>query len=117
MPRGAVAYKEDIIPPYYDRFLDEREKRFVVEIQRLEELIKSSNQQINQRIDGLGERIDGQINGLGKRIDGVEGRMDRLECKMDRLERKMDHHFYWMIGLFVPLILSAIGSIISTIFK
>lgn len=106
MPKGAITYKEDIIPPYYDRFLDEREKRFVVEIQRLEDLIKSSNQQINQRIDGLEERID-----------GVEGRMDRLECKMDKLERKMDHHFYWMIGLFVPLILSAIGSIINTIFK
>jgi len=53
MPKEAVSYKEEIIPPYDDRFLDEREKRFVVELQLLEDLIKSGHQQINHRIDKL----------------------------------------------------------------
>jgi len=68
MPKEAVAYKEDIIPPYYDRFLDEREKRFVVEIQRLEDLIKNGIQQINQRIDGFERRVEERINGLDERV-------------------------------------------------
>ncbi|MEW6620117.1 MAG: hypothetical protein AB1422_12420 [bacterium] len=99
MPGESVAYKEYTLPPYYDRFIDEREKRFVAEIQRLEDLIKSGNQQINQRIDTLEVRMDG----FEKRIEGISG--------------KIDHLFYWVIGLFVPLILSVTGAVLTMIFK
>jgi len=100
MPKESVAYKE-VPPPYYERFLDEREKRFVVEIQRLEDLIKSGNQHLNQRIDEL-----------EKRMDGFEKRMDGFEKRMDNISSKIDHHFYWTMGMFVPLILAVIGAML-----
>ncbi|MEW6606131.1 MAG: hypothetical protein AB1414_01585 [bacterium] len=106
MPGESVAYKEYTLPPYYDRFIDEREKRFVAEIQRLEDLIKSGNQQINQRIDALEVRMD-----------GFEKRMDGFEKRMDGISGKIDHLFYWLIGLFVPLILSVTGAVLTMIFK
>jgi predicted RNase H-like nuclease (RuvC/YqgF family) len=90
MPMASTEVEEIRIPPYYERFQEEREKRFTAEIARLEAAIKHN----------------------GQRIDELREGIIRLEEKVERLRAEMSSQFRWTIGLLLPIVIGVVAIII-----
>ncbi|MDI6791894.1 MAG: hypothetical protein QME81_03375, partial [bacterium] len=86
MAMQAIAKPEVRIPLYYDRFLDERERRFVSEIARLEGVVKNGDDRLNDRIDELKEEIDHRFEEAKQDRNQDREEMNRRfeEAKQDR---------------------------------
>ncbi|MEW5767253.1 MAG: hypothetical protein AB1797_06440 [bacterium] len=113
MAKAAVAEAQVEIPPYYDRFLDEREKRFVSEITRLEGVIKNGDDRLNDRINELKEDMIRRFEEVNCRFEKVDERFARIGESITDLRKEMNRHFRWMMGLFAPLILGVGGLLLK----
>ncbi|MEW6621112.1 MAG: hypothetical protein AB1422_17570 [bacterium] len=93
MPAHAIK-SEEIIPPYYDRYLDEREKRFVTEIEAMRSEIRRNTQQLETIIAINTQRLDARIDGLHTRIDETNKRIDELKeyviMRFDETDKRID---------------------------
>jgi len=78
---------EEIIPPYYDRYLDEREKRFVTEIERMRSDIKLNTQRLDNSIGVNTQRLDTRIDELK---DYVIMRFDETNKRIDGLDKSLN---------------------------
>ena len=92
-------------PPYFDRFLEERDRRVASELERLEAAVERNSTEI--------ARVLREMNG---RFIEVHEEMDRRfaeaqeERKLMRAEARSQ--FRWTIGLLFPLVVGVIAMII-----
>jgi len=105
------------IPFFYERFQEERDKRFASEIARLEGEIRRNG----QRLDELKADNATQHEELRAAIARLDGKIDRvrdeLKGEIISLRREMQSTFRWMIGLLLPVILGVVALLIQNLLK
>jgi len=128
-------------PPYFDRFLDERDRRIASELNRLEAAIEHNGAEISRLLMDMGRRF-GEAKGerktlraeMGRRL--VEAKEERktlraemgrrfveakeerkaLRAEMQALRAEMHTQFRWTIGLLFPLVAGMLAIIIRVFF-
>ena len=96
------------VPLYYDRFIEERDRRIVAELHELRSLVEVNTQRIEElRVDLLG----GLAVAKEDRLRGFEEA--RQECL--RIESKADAHFRWTIGLLMPIVVGVLVIIVRSL--
>jgi predicted RNase H-like nuclease (RuvC/YqgF family) len=93
------------IPPFYERFQEERDRRFSSEISRLEAEIRHNGESIDE--------LKGDIARLDRKIDSVR---DELRSEIANLRREMQSQFRRMISLLLPIILGVVALLIQNLF-
>ncbi|HID89282.1 MAG TPA: hypothetical protein EYP52_06185 [Anaerolineae bacterium] len=116
-------------PPYFDRFLEERDRRLTSELGRLEAAIRQNTERIDRlaadmdrRITELAEMVDRRFAEVDQRFISLAKEMDRRFAEVDRrfaearaerevlraeiqaLRREMQTQFRWSIGLLLPIV-------------
>jgi len=95
---GVIERLQVEFPPYFDRFLEERDRRVASELERLEAAVERN----------------------GAEIARLRLEMDRrfTEAKEERaaLRTEMRSQFRWTIGLLFPLVAGVIAMIIRVFF-
>jgi predicted RNase H-like nuclease (RuvC/YqgF family) len=86
------------IPPFYERFQEERDKRFSSEISRLEAEIRHNGESIE----------DLKV--------AVASLRDELRSESANLRREMQNQFRWMMSLLLPIILGVVALLIQNLF-
>lgn len=116
------------VPPYYERFLEERDRRLSSEIARLETEVRHNRQRIDElKADNASQheelkadiaRLDGKTDEGHTDLDGKIERL-RAELKADiaRLDSKLDSHFRWMLTLLLPVILGVVALLIQNLLR
>ena len=128
-------------PPYFDRFIDERDRRLISELARLETNIHHNLKHIDQlrreiersiasgeaiRTEAKNEREAGFASAKKDREAGfasaknereagfASAKNDREAIRSDitRLEAKMDSHFRWSIGLMISIVVGILAIIV-----
>ncbi len=103
-------------PPYFERFLEERDRRFSsdlahlrVEIQRIREELGVLRADMDRRFAEAKEE-----RGLGL----AEAKEERKSLREDilRLEQRMDTHLRWILGLLFSVILGILAIIFRVFF-
>ena len=99
-------------PPYFDRFLDERDRRVASELERLETAVEHNGAKItHMRLE-----MDRRFAEAKEERETLRLEMDRrfAEAKEDRkiLRAEMRSQFRWTIGLLFPLVAGVIAIII-----
>jgi len=123
------------VPPYYERFLEERDKRLSSELARLETEVRHNRQRLDElKADNAGQHqeLRADIARLDTKIDEVRAELKadiaRLDSKVDEvraelkadiahLDSKLDSHFRWMLTLFLPVILGVVALLIQNLLK
>ena len=123
------------VPLYYERFLEERDKRFSSEIARLETTIRHNGQRIDElRADNARQheelreaitRLDANIDSTRAELKEEIARLDtkienvRTELKEEiaRLDAKIESYFRWMLGLLLPVILGVVALLIQNLLR
>ncbi len=92
-------------PPYFDRFLDERDRRVASELNRLEAAIEHNGAEISRSLMEVGRRF-------------AEAKEERkaLRVEMQALRAEMHVQFRWTIGLLFPLVAGMLAIIIRVFF-
>jgi len=118
------------VPLYYDRFIEERDRRIAAELHELRSLVEVNTQRIEElrvdllgglavakedRLRGFGEARQQRQRGFeearGERLRGFEEA--RQECL--RIESKADAHFRWTIGLLMPIVVGVLVIIVRSL--
>lgn len=134
MPEEQVREEPEIqVPPFYERFQEERDKRFSSEIARLEAEIRHNGQRLDElsedvaRLDTKVEsvrtelredlaRLDGKIDKVRDELKGEIGDLrDELKGEVADLRHEMHTQFRWMIGLLLPVILGVVAILIQNL--
>ena len=161
-PREAYVTELEV-PLYYDRFLNERDRRVAAELHELRSIVEINAHRIEElrmdllrglaaaqeeRLRGFEEAREERVRGLeeargeylrgfeeareervrgfeearDERLRGFEeAREERLRGfeevreRLDRLEKKADVNFRWTIGLLMPLVISILVLIVSSL--
>lgn len=88
MPRQATEEEKEVrVPLYYERYQEERDKRFASELGRLEAEIRHNRESI-----------------------------DELRYEVKSLRTEMNNHFRWTIGLLLPIVFGVLTIIIKDFF-
>jgi len=104
------------LPPYFDRFIEERDRRLIAELGRLETRIQHNA----QRIDELRQEMERRFADVERRF--AEARDDRQAIREEmrqgfaRLDARIDEHFRWTVGLMIPVVLGILAIIIRIFF-
>ncbi len=93
-PEESVLERVQIqFPPYFERFLDERDQRIAAEIRRLEAAVERNGQDIARVLRDMDFRF-GQVE---HRFGEVDRRLDEMRAEMDRrfteVRAEMDRRF------------------------
>jgi hypothetical protein len=114
-------------PPYFDRFLEERDRRVASELERLEAAVEHNGAKITHLLREIGRRFTKVQEEMDRRFTEVHEEMNRrfieVHEEMDRhfaeaqKERKlmraeMRSQFRWTIGLLFPLVAGMLAIII-----
>jgi len=103
-------------PPYFERFLEERDRRFSsdlahlrVEIQRIREELGVLRAEMDRR---FAEAREERERGF------AEAKEERKSLREDilRLEQRMDTHLRWILGLLFSVILGILAIIFRVFF-
>lgn len=115
--------EETPFPPYFDRFIEERDRRLIAELGRLEARIQNNAVRIDDLRQDVERRFAELRQEMERRFDEVERRFseaadDRraIRSEITRLDSKLDTHFRWTIGLFIPIVLGILAIIIRVFF-
>ncbi len=77
-------------PPYFDRFLEERDRRLSSELGRLEAAIRQNT----ERIDWLAEEMDRRISELAEAVDRrITVLAEEMDRRFSELAEEMDRRF------------------------
>lgn len=111
-----------VVPPFYDRFQEERDKRFSSEIARLEGEIRHNGESIarlDNKVDEVRAELKADIARLDNKIEGVRAELKEvrteLKANIARLDAKTDSHFRWMLGLLLPIILCVVAILVQNL--
>ena len=110
-------------PPYFDRFLDERDRRIASELNRLEAAIEHNGAEISRLLMDMGRRF-GEAKGerktlraeMGRRFVEAKEERKALRAEMQALRAEMHTQFRWTIGLLFPLVAGMLAIIIRVFF-
>lgn len=87
-------------PPYFDRFLEERDRRLSSELGRLEAAIRQNTERIDwlaeemdRRISELTEEMDRRFANVDRRFSELAEEMDRRFADVDRCFEEVDRRF------------------------
>ena len=112
------------IPFYFERFQEERDKRFSSEIARLEAEIRHNGQQIAElkadvaRLDEKVEQVRAELKADIARLDEkVEQVRAELKADIAQLQARLDSQFRWIVALLFPIILGVVAIIIQNLLK
>jgi Skp family chaperone for outer membrane proteins len=140
MVQRAPAF-ETSLPPNFDRFIEERDRRLTAELGRLETLIQNNarriedlHAEIDRRFaEAKAEREVGFAEARAEREAGfaeakadrqairedmnrrfAEAREERAELRREiaRLDTKIDSHFRWTMGLLVPMVVGMLAIVV-----
>ena len=128
-------------PPYFDRFLDERDRRVASELNRLEAAIEHNGAEISRLLMDMGHRFaeakgerktlraemerrfaeaKGERKALRaemeRRFVEAKGERKALRVEMQALRAEMHVQFRWTIGLLFPLVAGMLAIIIRVFF-
>jgi len=110
-------------PPYFDRFLDERDRRVASELNRLEAAIEHNGAEISRSLMEMGRRFaeaEGERKALQaemeRRFAEAKGERKALRVEMQALRAEMHAQFRWTIGLLFPLVAGMLAIIIRVFF-
>ena len=128
-------------PPYFDRFLDERDRRVASELNRLEAAIEHNGAEISRLLMDMGHRFaeakgerktlraemerrfaeaKGERKALRaemeRRFAEAKGEQKALRVEMQALRAEMHVQFRWTIGLLFPLVAGMLAIIIHVFF-
>lgn len=147
MPEEQVREEPEVqVPPFYERFQEERDKRFSSEIARLEAEIRHNGQRLEElsedvarldtkvesvrtelredlarldgKIDQVRDELKGEIDDLRDELKGEIGDLrDEFKGEITELRHEMQTQFRWMIGLLLPVILGVVAMLIQNLLK
>ncbi|RLC83745.1 MAG: hypothetical protein DRI79_13675 [Chloroflexi bacterium] len=99
-------------PPYFDRFLEERDRRLSSELERLEEAIERNSADIARVL----REMERRFAEAREEREGLRAEMERrfAEAREERkaLRAEMHSQFRWIIGLLFPLVIGMLAIII-----
>ena len=84
------------IPPYFDRYQEEREKRYQSELHRVEEAVDRNS----DKIDELKEDMDRRFSEVDRRFGEVDRRFSELR---EDIGQRFDEQAFWMKLMFGTL--------------
>ena len=88
------------IPPYFDRYQEEREKRYQSELHRVEEAVDRNSERIDDLKEYMDQRFDELRSDMDRRFGEVDRRFDELRSDMDR---RFNEQAFWMKLMFGTL--------------
>jgi len=110
-------------PPYFERFLDERDRRVASELNRLEAAIEHNGAEISRLLMEMGRRFaeaKGERKTLRAEMERrfAEAKEERkaLRVEMQALRAEMHVQFRWTIGLLFPIVAGMLAIIIRVFF-
>ncbi len=125
-------------PPYFDRFLDERDRRIASELERLETAVEHNGAKITHLLREMDRRFTQVQEEMDRRFAEAKEEREtlRAEAKEERemLRLEMDRRFAeareerktlradvrsqfrWIVGLLFPLVVGVIAMIIRVFF-
>jgi len=121
-------------PPYFDRFLEERDRRVASELERMEVAIGHNGAEIARVLREMDRRFAEVREEMERRFAEAKEEREALRTEMDRrfAEAKEERHvlrtevqairaemrsqFRWTIGLLFPLVAGVIAMIIRVFF-
>ena len=110
MPRQAPEEEKEVrIPLYYERYQEEREKRFTSELSHLEAEIRHNRESIDElryEIKSLRTEMKEGLNGLRTEMMG----------EINSLRMEMNNRFRWTIGLLLPIVFGVLAIFIRDFF-
>ena len=96
-------------PPYFDRFLEERDRRISSELGRLEAAVEHNGTEIARVLREMDRRFAEAQEERDRRF--AEAREER-----ETLRAEMRSQFRWTIGLLFPLVVGMLAVIIRVFF-
>ena len=114
-------------PPYFDRFLAERDRRIASELGRLEAAVEHNGAEIARVLREMDRRFAEAREEQDRRFAEARGERVELRAEMDRrfaeakverevLRAEMHSQFRWTIGLLFPLVVGMLAVIIRVFF-
>jgi len=111
------------IPPYFDRFLEERDRRIASEFSRLEAAITHNGTEIarllremERRFAEAKEEREALRTEMERRFAEAKEEREALRTEMRTLRAEMHAQFRWTIGLLFPLVAGMLAIIIRVFF-
>ncbi len=115
------------LPPYFDRFLEERDRRIAGELDRLEAAVKHNGAEIARVLremdrrfaeaqDEQDRRFAEAQDGQDRRFAEAKGGREVLRTEVQALGAEMHSQFRWTIALLFPLVVGVIAMVIRVFF-
>lgn len=102
---GTIERLQVQFPPYFDRFLEERDRRVASELVRLEAAIEHNGTEIARLLREMDRRFT-EVRA------GMEHRFAEAKKEREVLRAEMHTQFRWTIGLLFPLVAGMLAIII-----
>ena len=113
---GTIERLQVQFPPYFDRFLEERDRRVASELVRLEAAVEHNGTEIARLLREMYRRFTEVREEMYRRFTEVREEMEHrfAEAKKERevLRAEMHAQFRWTIGLLFPLVAGMLAIII-----
>ena len=121
-------------PPYFDRFLDERDRRVASELERLEAAVEHNGAKITHLLREMDRRFTQVQEEMDRRFAEAKEERETLRLEMDRrfaeakeerqalrtevqtMRAEMRSQIRWVIGLLFPLVVGVIAMIVRVFF-
>ena len=107
-------------PPYFERFLEERDRRFSsdlarlkVEIQHVREELGLLRADTERRFVEIREEMDRRFAEAKEERKALREDMETMRL---RLEKRMDAHLRWNLGLLFPIVLGVLAIVFKVFF-
>ncbi len=103
-------------PPYFERFLEERDRRLDSELAHLASEIRHNRKEIGLLRREMERRFAEAREERGLSL--AEAREERQLLRQDilRLEKRMEAHLRWTLSLLFPIILGVLAIVFKTFF-
>jgi len=93
MAEHETTAQEVQIPPYFDRYQEERDRRVQSELHRVEESIERNGRRIDELREDMDRRFGELREGMGQRFDDTDRRFGDTDRRIDELRKDMDRRF------------------------
>ena len=104
------------LPPYFDRFLEERDRRIASELDRLEAAVKHNGAEIARVLREMDRRFAEAQDEQDRRFAEAKGGREVLRAEIQALRAEMHSQFRWTIALLFPLVVGVIAMVIRVFF-
>jgi tetrahydromethanopterin S-methyltransferase subunit G len=112
---GSVARERDGIVPTVEERLASLETK-VDAIADLPSMVTDLRADMRTAIGELRTEMNHRFDQAGAemshRFDQVDRRLDRLERRNEVLDSRMDHHFLWLLGVQVTVLIAIVAALI-----